>query len=221
VVGSHVGVSLAADGPSQMALPDTAFARAFTEVADERGGPMMYVLTPADAYAAYALTGAMARHPGACYMRTMRPDVPFLYDDETSFELGGLQVPARGKDLLVAATGYMVHEVLGALDTFRERDLEPTVVDLYSLPFDAEALIGLARENGGRVLTVEDNYGGGMGSAVAEVLAREGGDFQVERMVVSRIPKSGRTPDDVLRYLGLAAKDIVARGEGLCAKTPG
>ena len=73
------GVSLAADGPSQMALPDVAFFRAWTTVRTPEGKPFLYVLQPADAYAAYALTVAMAAHEGPCYLRTLRPDVPFLY----------------------------------------------------------------------------------------------------------------------------------------------
>jgi transketolase len=209
VVGSHAGVSLAADGPSQMALPDVAFFRAWTTVRTRAGKPVLYLLQPADAYAAYALTVAMAEHDGACYMRTLRPDVPFLYEATTRFALGGHQVLAEGHDLLLIASGYMVHEATKAWRALKDQGCAATLVDLYSLPFDREALVTLAQENQGRVLTVEDNYGAGVGSAVADVLGEHAGAFTLKQLYVRQIPKSGRTPDDVLRYLGLSADDIV------------
>jgi transketolase len=210
IVASHTGVSLAADGPSQMALPDVAFFRAWTTVRTRAGHPLLYLLQPADAYAAYALTVAMAAHDGPCYMRTLRPDVPFLYDDTTLFVLGGHHVLHEGHELLIVAAGYMVHEARKALKLLREQGVEATLVDLYSLPFEEEVIRQLARENAGRVLTVEDNYGAGIGSAVADVLARDGGTYRLTQMHVRQIPKSGRTPDDVLRSLQLSADDIVA-----------
>jgi transketolase len=209
IVGSHAGVSLAADGPSQMALPDVAFFRAWTTVRTRMGKPMLYLLQPADAYAAYALTVAMAEHDGACYMRTLRPDVPFLYDEASRFVLGGHEVLAKGHDLLLVASGYMVHEAKKALAGLKDHGIEATLVDLYSLPFDADAIVSLVQEHQGKVLTVEDNYGGGMGSAVVDVLSENGGAFALTQMYVRQIPKSGRTPDDVLRFLGLSAEDII------------
>jgi transketolase len=209
IIASHTGVSLAADGPSQMALPDVAFFRAWTTVRNSAGQPLLYLLQPADAYAAYALTLAMAEHNGPCYMRTMRPDVPFIYDDSTHFNLGGHHVLAEGHDLLLVASGYMVHKAREALAALREQGIEATLVDLYSMPFDGDLIGTLAEENHGRVLTLEDNYGGGLGSAVADVLVEYGGLFTVKQMFVRQIPKSGRTPDDVLRHLGLSVEDIV------------
>ena len=217
VVGSHAGVSLAADGPSQMALSDVAFFRAWTTVQTHTGEPVLYLLQPADAYAAYALTVAMAEHDGACYMRTLRPDVPFLYDETTRFALGGHQVLVKGHDLLLVASGYMVHEATKALAGLKGQGIEATLVDLYSLPFDDDAIVALAQENQGKVLTLEDNYGAGMGSAVAYVLSEHGGAFTLTQMHVRQIPKSGRTPDDVLRYLGLSAEDIVKTAVGMLA----
>jgi transketolase len=209
LVGSHVGVSLASDGPSQMALPDVAFFRAWTTLRSQTGEPLLYLLQPADAYAAYALTIAMAAHEGPCYLRTLRPDVPFLYDDSTAFALGGHHVLAEGHDLCIIAAGYMVHETHKALAPLKEQGIAATLVDLYSLPFDDVAVLQLVQENQGQVLTVEDNYGAGIGSAVAEVLAAHGGTCTLTQMYVRQIPKSGRTPDDVLRSLHLSASDIV------------
>jgi transketolase len=221
IVASHVGVSLAADGPSQMALPDVAFFRAWTTVCTREGRPWLYLLQPADAYAAYALTLAMAEHDGACYMRTLRPDVPFLYDDTTAFPLGGHHILTEGRDLLVVASGYMVHEALKALVLLQEQGVTVTLVDLYSLPFDGNALVTLADAHQGRVLTVEDNYGGGVGSAVAEVLSAQNGTCALQQMYVRQIPKSGRSADDVLRYLGLSADDIVNTAVNMLATASG
>src|SRR5215470_7811056 len=209
LVGSHVGVSLAADGPSQMALPDVAFFRAWTTLRSQTGKPLLYLLQPADAYAAYALTVAMAAHEGPCYLRTLRPDVPLLYNDATAFALGGHHVLAAGHDLCIVAAGYMVHEAHKALPLLKEQGIAATLVDLYSLPFDDVAILRLVQENQGRVLTVEDNYGASMGSAVADVLALHGGSYTLTQMYVRQIPKSGRTPEEVLRSLQLTASDIV------------
>jgi transketolase len=215
LVGSHTGVSLAADGPSQMALPDVAFFHAWSTVRTRDGQPFLYLLQPADAYAAYALTLAMAEHHGPCYLRTLRPDVPFLYDDTTTFALGGHHVLAVGHDVLIVATGYMVHEAVKALHHLREQNIQASLVDLYSLPFDDVALLQLAQEHGGRVLTVEDNYGAGIGAAVAGVLTHHKGSYSLKQMYVRQIPKSGRTPEDVLRSLQLSADDIVHAAVGM------
>jgi transketolase len=209
LVGSHAGVSLAADGPSQMAVSDVAFFRAWTTVRTPAGAPLLYLLQPADAYAAYALTIAMAAHHGPCYLRTLRPDLPFLYNDSTPFALGGHHVLAEGHHLLVIAAGYMVHEARQAVARLQEQDIAATLVDLYSLPFDEVAIVRLAQENHGRVLTVEDNYGASLGSAVADALAMHGGAYTLTQMYARSIPKSGRTPEEVLRYLQLSADDII------------
>lgn len=215
LVGSHTGVSLAADGPSQMALPDVAFFHAWSTVRTRAGEPFLYLLQPADAYAAYALTLAMAEHHGPCYMRTLRPDVPFLYDDTTTFSLGGHHVLAAGHDVLIAATGYMIHEALNAQHRLREQGIQAGLVDVYSLPFDDVALLQLVQEHSGRVVTVEDNYGAGLGAALAGVLTRHEGSYTLKQMYVRQIPKSGRTPDDVLRSLRLSADDIVHTTVGM------
>ncbi len=209
LVGSHAGISLAADGPSQMALPDVGFFRTWTTMARHDGQPGFYLLNPSDAVQAYGLTQLMAAHGGPCYMRTMRPDVEFLYNDGDSFTLGGHETLTEGRDLLIVASGYMVHEANKALEKLDAEGIDATLVDMYCLPFDAEAILDLANANNGYILTVEDNYGGGFGSAIAEAAAADGGGFTVRQMHVRRIPKSGRTPDDVLNYCGLSADHIV------------
>lgn len=216
IVGSHAGITLAADGPSQMALPDVAWFRSFSTMRDHRGNPGCYVLQPADAYAAYALTLAMSEYVGACYMRTLRTDVEFLYDEKTVFNLGKFEVLNEGKDLLIVAAGYMVHECNKALDLLDKAGIDATLVDLYSLPFDADGLLDLANANGGNILTVEDNYGGGIGSAVADACAEAGDSFTIDQMFVRRIPKSCLTEDEVLKLCGLNHGEIAKRAMRMC-----
>ncbi len=211
VVGSHAGISLAADGPSQMSLPDVAWFRAFSTMKRQNGTPGFYVLQPSDAYQAYALTVAMAGYDGPCYMRTLRPETEFLYGPEDTFTLGGHEVLVEGRDLLIIASGYMVHEANKALDELDAQGIDATLVDLYSLPFDGEAILDLANQNNGMVLTLEDNYGGGIGSAVADVASEDGGGFTVQQLHVRNLPKSGRTADDVMSYCGVSADDIVKK----------
>lgn len=214
VVGSHSGISLAADGPSQMAVADVAFLRAYTTVF-ENGRPLLILLNPADAYAAYALTRRMASYDGVCYMRTHRPNVPFVYDDSTEFRLDGHHVLAQGQDLLIVTSGYMVHDVLKTLPELEKSGVNPTVADFYSLPLDPDGLAALAGQNRSRVLTVEDNYGAGLGGAVAEALTERAVPCRVHQLTVRRPPKSARTPDEIMAYTGVGAKDIVTAAQEL------
>lgn len=209
MVGSHAGITLAADGPSQMALPDVSWFRAWTTMRDHKGNPGCYVLQPADAYAAYALTGAMAEYEGPCYMRTLRADTEFLYNDGQVFNLGGFETLQEGRDVVLCASGYMVHEANKALDLLDKAGIAATLLDMYSLPFDAEKLLDIINANNGYVISLEDNYGGGLGSAIADALTESGDAFTLRQMHVRRIPKSARTPEEVLAMCGLTAQDIV------------
>jgi transketolase len=211
VVGSHSGIGPASDGPSQMSLPDVAWFRSLSTVSDHRGNPACYVLQPADAYAAYGLTQVMADYEGVCYMRTCRPEVEFLYDDSTVFNLGGLEVLTSGRDLVIVSAGYMLHECNKAIELLDKAGIDASIVDLYSLPFDADKLLDVANDNGGMILTVEDNYGGGIGSAVADAVTESGDGFTIEQMHVRKIPKSARTVEDELEYLGLRSVDVARR----------
>jgi transketolase len=208
LVGSHAGISLAADGPSQMALPDVAYFRAFTTVRDdERSGPICWIFHPADAVAAYHCTRRMLEHHGLCYMRTHRPDVPLLYPPDTAFEPGGLHVPASGDDLAIVSAGFMVHTALRAAAELAHQNVRAAVIDAYSLPLNVEKLVDSLRRAGRRALVVEDNYGGGLGAAVAEVAARFGG-LRVHTLTCQRIPKSARTADEILDYCGVGPRQI-------------
>jgi transketolase len=215
LVGSHSGVTLAADGPSQMSLPDVSWFRSFSTMKDHRGNPGCYVLQPSDAFAAYALTQVMAEYEGVCYMRTLRADTEFLYNEKSVFNLGGFEVLAEGRDILLCASGIMVHEANKALDTLDKAGISATLVDLYSLPFDKEGLLDLVSSNGGMVLSLEDNFGGGIGSAIADAIVDSGDGFRLEQMHVTRIPKSARTADELLTMCGLSHTHIVKKAMGM------
>ena len=213
LVGSHVGVTLASDGPSQMALADVAFMRAFAHVTDRHGRPAITVLTPSDAVGAYEMTLTMARSPGAFYLRTVRADLPILYGEDERFPPGGYKVlrngDGEGRQVVLAASGYMVHSCLKAAAALSENGTSVTVVDAYCLPMNALSLLALAGRDG-VILTVEDAYVGGLGSELAEAAASLRNGPKVRSLVVGRMPKSGRTPDEVLDYVHLGVGDIVA-----------
>jgi transketolase len=207
ITGSHAGVTLAADGPSQMSLPDVAFFRSFCHVKNFNGGPAVRYFFPADAVSAYNCTVLMANVEGCCYQRTLRAAVKPLYKPgDTDFKVGGFRVVREGRALTLAAAGYMVHECLKACD---EAKLDATVVDCYSLPLEADGLLKIAEKTGGRLMTVEDNYTGGLDAELAMAIARSGSGVRLQPLHVRQIPKSGRTPEDVLDYLGIDSRAIV------------
>ncbi len=222
LVGTHIGVTIASDGPSQMALADVAFMRAFAHVRDHRGGPAMIVLTPSDALSAYKLVLSMADHDGACYLRAVRGDLAVLYKEEDQFPFGGhklLRMAGQGAGgVVLAASGYLVHTCLKAADALEARGVAVSVVDAYALPMETGPVLQLAREQGGVILTVEDNYAGGIGSELAEAAARATASPRVQIMVVGRFPKSGRSPDDLLDYVHLSERDIVETASGLAVE---
>lgn len=208
LVGSHAGITLAADGPSQMSLPDVAWFRSLSTMTDHHGNPGCYVLQPADAYAAYALTGVMAEYESMCYMRTIRAETELLYSDDHVFNLGGFETLAEGRDIVLAASGIMVHEGNKAVEILDKAGVSATLLDMYSIPFDTDKLLDIVGENGGFVISLEDNYGGGLGSAIADALMESGDGFELAQMFVKRIPKSARTPEEMLEMCGLSAQDI-------------
>jgi transketolase len=201
MVGSHAGVSIGEDGPSQMALEDLAMMRA---------QPNITVLYPCDAVSTERLLEKAAYHRGPVYMRTSRPKTPVIYGPDERFELGGLKVLRRsGADVAtVIGAGVTVFEALNAHDELRAQGVSIRVVDLYSLqPIDAASLIECAEETQGRLITVEDHYrAGGIGDAVASAVASRG--FTVRRLAVPEIPRSG-TPDQLIDHYGISARHIV------------
>jgi transketolase len=203
LAGSHAGVSIGEDGPSQMALEDLAMMRAQPNIA---------VLYPCDGVSTERLVERAAYHPGPVYMRTSRPKTPVIYGPDDVFEIGGLKILRQsGTDVAtVVGGGVTVFEALKAYEELQRQGVHIRVVDLYCLqPIDAAALVRCARETRGRVITVEDHYpGGGIGEAVASALAA-GGHVVSQRLAVREIPRSG-TPDELLDRYGISARHIVA-----------
>jgi transketolase len=202
VAGSHAGVSIGEDGPSQMALEDLAMMRAQPNIA---------VLYPCDGVSTEKLVERMAYHPGPAYMRTSRPKTPVIYGPDETFTVGGLKVLRQsGADVTtVVGAGVTVFEALKAYDELKAQGIAIRVIDLYSLqPIDGETLRRCARETQGRVITVEDHYpGGGIGDAVASAIAVDG--FTVKRLAVPEIPRSG-SPEELLDRFGISARHIIA-----------
>jgi transketolase len=202
VAGSHAGVSIGEDGPSQMALEDLAMMRA---------QPNVTVLYPCDAVSTEKLIERMAYHPGPAYMRTSRPKTPVIYSDADTFEVGGMKVlrESASDAVTVIGAGVTVFEALAAHDELKNAGINIRVIDLYSVqPLDADGLLRCARDTKGKVITVEDHYAaGGIGDAVASAVAP--GGFTVHRLAVREIPRSG-TPTELLDVYGISARQIVA-----------
>jgi transketolase len=201
MAGSHAGVSIGEDGPSQMALEDLAMCRA---------QPNITVLYPCDAVSTERLVALMAYHPGPAYMRTSRPKTPVIYANDEVFAIGGLKVlrQSAADVVTIVAAGVTVFEALRAHDTLKASGTAVRVIDLYSVaPVDRQALIASGRATRGRIITVEDHYAaGGIGDAVAEAVGEEG--IRVHRIAVREVPHSGK-PDELLDRYGISARHIV------------
>jgi transketolase len=209
ITGTHAGVTLAADGPSQMSLPDVAFFRSFCHTANFNGRPAVSYFFPADAVSCYKITELMANLDGACYQRALRAETKTLYKPEEQFEVGGYKVLREGKDVVYVSAGYMVHECLKAADELAKSGKKATVIDAYSLPLQTKGILEIAQKNGGRIVTVEDNYSGGLDVEIAMAIAQTGAAVKLQSLFVHQLPKSGREPQDVLDYLGLGLTRII------------
>jgi transketolase len=201
LAGSHAGVSIGEDGPSQMALEDLAMFRT---------QPDCTVLYPSDAVSTERLVALMAYHPGLAYMRTSRPKTPVIYSNDETFTIGGSKV-LRESDSDVATVigaGVTLFEALKAYDQLKAAGTSIRVIDLYSVaPIDRDGLVKAGRATKGRLITVEDHYAaGGIGDAVAEAVADAG--LTVRRLAVREIPRSGK-PEELLERFGISAKHIV------------
>jgi transketolase len=204
LVGSHAGVSIGEDGPSQMALEDLAMMRAV------HGSTVLY---PSCATTAAELTRQMASRDGITYLRTTREKTPVLYGSEERFAIGGSKVLRQSpRDVAaVLAAGVTLHEALRAHALLRDEGLAVRVVDLYSVkPIDAATVEACARECGGQLVVVEDHWPqGGLGDAVCEVFAGRPAPPSVARLAVRDMPGSG-TPAQLLDAAGISAEHIAA-----------
>ncbi|MEK6798201.1 MAG: transketolase [Planctomycetota bacterium] len=213
IVGSHSGVSLGADGPSQMSLSDLAYFRSMTR-AETGHGVACRVFHPSDAVSAYRCVELMANVDGLCFMRTHRPDASFLYPLEETFALDGCKRLRCGSKLTLVSAGYMLHAVLDVAEELTRNGIDCNVFDAYTFPLDATPILHAARGSGGTILTVEDNYVGGLQAELAEAAA-EAGDVRVVGLTAGRIPKSAKTAEEVFEYVGVGRQHILAAARKL------
>ncbi|MGA7920622.1 MAG: transketolase [Candidatus Acidiferrales bacterium] len=202
--GSHCGVSIGEDGPSQMALEDLAMFRAV------HGSAVFY---PSDAVSTERLTEAMARRAGINYLRTSRPKMPILYSKEEKFPVPGFKVLRKsGEDkVTVIGAGVTLHEALKAADQLKATGTAIRVIDLYCVkPLDGKALAAEIGATGGRLVTAEDHWSeGGLGEAVLQALALVGASPAKYKMIaVTKMPHSGK-PDELIDAFGISARHIV------------
>jgi transketolase len=206
--GSHAGVSIGEDGPSQMALEDIAALRAIHS---------SVVLHPCDANQTAKLVAAMAETRGIVFLRTLRPSTPVIYEPDEEFEVGGSRVlrSSGDDDVTIVGTGITVHEALKAAGALEEDGITARVIDTYSIkPIDVETLAAAA-EATGRIITVEDHFpDGGLGDAVLAALAQTDEQPLVVKLAVSDMPRSGK-PAELMNAYGIDAEHITAAARQL------
>ena len=199
--GSHAGISIGEDGPSQMGLEDLAMFRAI---------PGSVILYPSDAVSAERVVVEAARHRGICYIRMSRPKTAILYSNDEQFPIGGSKILRKSANdrATVVAAGITVHEALKAASQLEAEGIAIRILDAYSVkPIDAQGILKAAQETGGRIIVVEDHYEqGGLGDAVLEVV---GNQARVVKLAVREIPRSG-PPEALIEKYGISSSHIVA-----------
>ena len=201
--GSHAGVEIGADGPSQMALEDLAMMRAV------HGSTVLY---PSDATSTAGLVREMAERTGVVYMRTTRGAYPVLYGPDEAFPIGGAKVVRSSShdQVTLVGAGVTLHNCLAAADQLGRDGIAARVVDLYSVkPIDTETLVMAAAATGDRLVVVEDHYpAGGIGSAVLEALNDAGHPARIVHLAVRGLPGSG-TPAELMDAAGISTGHVV------------
>jgi len=205
LVGSHVGISIGEDGPSQMALEDIALFRAV------QGSSVLY---PADAVATEKLLEEMAKTRGIQFLRTSRPKTPVIYGNDEKFPIGGAKVLRAGDKVTVVSAGVTLFEALKAADQLKAEGINITVVDAYSVkPLGKDVILAAAKKTGNTIITVEDHYPeGGIGDAVAGELSSEG--IKVHKLAVNGLPRSGHAAE-LMAAFKIDAAAIVAKVKSL------
>ena len=203
LVGSHCGVSVGHDGPSQMALEDIAMIATV---------PNAIIFYPCDAVSTGALVQLMAGYDKTIsYLRLTREATPVIYDQKSVFKIGGCHVLSQPKDAcaLVIAAGITVHEALKAAQMLKDKNRVIAIIDLYCIkPLDSETIIAVAKKSGSKIVTVEDHYlYGGIGQMVNAAVASQG--IGVTSLAVTQIPCSG-TPEQLRADACIDAQSIVA-----------
>jgi transketolase len=209
LVGTHAGVEIGPDGPSQMALEDLAMMRAI------QGSTVLY---PSDATSTTQLVKAMAGRPGVVYLRATRGAYPVLYDAGESFPIGGSKVlrSSDRDDLTLIGAGVTLHACLDAAELLTREGIRARLIDLYSVkPIDTPTVCAAADATGGRIVVVEDHHPeGGLGDAVLSALNAGGTSATVEHLAVRIRPGSG-SPTELIEAAGLSPSHIVAASHRL------
>jgi transketolase len=210
--GSHAGVSIGEDGPSQMALEDLAAFRAV------HGSTVLY---PSDGNSTAKLVAEMADRDGIIFLRTTRANTPVLYAPDDAFPIGGSKVVRDGDDITIVGAGITLHEALKAADALAEEDISARVIDLYSVkPIDADTLRAAA-EATGAIVTAEDHWPeGGLGEAVLAVFAADEERPPIVSLAVQGMPGSGK-PVELLAAAGIDADHIAQAARKLVSATAG
>ncbi|MFG1932678.1 transketolase [Mycobacterium sp. NPDC048908] len=216
LVGSHAGVEIGADGPSQMALEDLAMMRSI------HGATVLY---PSDATSAAALVDLMAHAEGIRYMRTTRGAYPVLYGPAAEFTVGGSHTLRRSADdqVTLIGAGVTVHQCLAAAESLDRSGIAARVIDVYSIkPIDRDTLVGAVRDTSGRLVIAEDHHAeGGLGSAVLEALVgKDTPPIRLAHLAVRIMPGSG-TPSELLAAAAIDAASIDSAARDLLDGTPG
>jgi transketolase len=199
--GSHGGISIGEDGPSQMAVEDYALMCSL---------PGFVVLSPSDEFCARALVHRMAEHTGPCYMRTGRPKAPVVYGPDDQFEIGKAKVHGEGGDVAIVACGMEVGYALAAQAQLDEQGIRARVLDMHTLkPIDEQAIASAARECGALVTAEEHVLEGGLGSLVARVVAHTH-PVPMEFVAINNTYAESATPDQLMEKYGLTTPYIVA-----------
>ncbi len=208
-VGSHGGISIGEDGPSQMAVEDIALAC---------GLAGFVVLVPSDEFCARALVHRMAEWQGPCYMRTGRPKAPILYTAEEKFEIGKAKQHGDGRDVAIIACGLEVGYALQAQAQLEEQGVAARVLDMHTIkPLDDEAVARAARECGAIVTAEEHLLDGGLGSQVAKSVAASH-PVPMEFVGIKNTYAESGTPDQLMEKYGLTAPFIVAAVKRVLAR---
>lgn len=207
-VGSHAGVSIGEDGPSQMGLEDIAM---FMSIPDS------VVLHPSDALSTAKLLPKLVSHRGVSYLRTLRSKTPVIYSNDEDFAVGGAKIVKKSeKDVLtVVACGITVHEALSAYEDLKKQGVSVRVVDCYSIkPIDKKTLEDSLSETKNRIiLTVEDHYeSGGLGDAVLSALSTD--NAKVYKLAVTKVERSGKS-NELLKDAAISSADIVEKVKSL------
>ncbi|XP_038628777.1 transketolase isoform X2 [Tachyglossus aculeatus] len=200
--GSHCGVSIGEDGPSQMALEDLSMFRSI---------PNSTVFYPSDAVSAEKAVELAANTKGICFIRTSRPENAVIYNSNDDFQIGQAKVVLKTKDdqVTVIGAGVTLHEALAAADQLKKEKINIRVIDPFTIkPLDKKLILDSAKATKGRILTVEDHYyEGGIGEAVSAAVVGEPG-ITLTRLAVAHIPRSGK-PVELLKMFGIDKDAIV------------